>query len=200
MKKFRLLPVILSILITTGCGSGGESPQEQDAVLARSHYLALTQATGLCHLLVDYGERVYEFSMAVSVTQENEQRSISQTLTAPAEIAGITVTQVGVGAESKLIWEDVLLETGDLSQDGLSPVTAFPQLFHCLTTAYIQSATLVSEGEILQLLCRDPALEMGQGQEVVLWLDSGSYDLLGGEIYQDGQRVIACEMESFLGY
>lgn len=193
-----LLTVILSICITS-C-STKEDSYHQQAIEARSQYLAMTQGTAQCQLNADYGQRVYDFSMVVNIAQQEGVFTTELTLTAPEEIQGIQATQVGFGKDSKLLWEDMILDTGDLSQSGLSPVTAVPLLLETLCQGYIESVSIKekSSGTVVELYCRNPEQALGQGQEIILWLDPNNYSLLGGEIFQDGVRVIACTMEQFI--
>lgn len=201
MKKrvIGILSVIMSLLITSCSGVGVES-YHQEGLNARARYLSMTQATGVCELLADYGQRVYSFSMVVNVAVEEGEFRSSLTLTAPEEIAGISVTQLGLGQESKLLWEDLILETGDLSGEGLSPVTAFPLFLETLCQGYLETVSEkeTKNGKVLELYSRDPDKAVGTGQEVFLWLDPDTYLLLGGEVFQDGQRVLACEMTQFV--
>ncbi len=194
--KFRLLFVILSLLITSGCSSQGEDSYHQEALLARTAYLSLQNATAVCELTADYGERVYDYTMVLSVSQENGSFHSSLQLTAPELLSGIAVSQEGFGKESTLQWEDMILETGDLSDNGFTPMTAIPLLLETLCSGYLETVTLKSNG-VLELYSRNPDIPLGQGQEVTLWLSPDSYALLGGEIFQEGQRVISVEIHNF---
>lgn len=197
--KIQILSVILSILITS-CSGTAEDSNHQQGLNARSRYLSMTKATGICTITADYGQRVYDFDMVLNISQEEGGYHTELTLIAPEEVAGIQVTQVGLGADSKLIWDDMILETGDLSDNGLSPVTAVPLLLETLCQGYMETITLKekSGGTVLELYCRDPDVPLGLGQEIILWVDAQSYDLVGGEIFQDGARVIGCQVQQFV--
>ncbi len=199
----RLLLVIFMLIFTAGCSADTEESFQQEAVLCRNHYLQQSQATGLCHITADYGERVYEFSLAVELEQVEGQWHSHFTLTSPASLAGIQLSQEGIGKDTRLQWDDVILETGDLNDQGLSPMTAFPLLWENLLQGYVETSkkvsrtTLNGEESLLQLQCRDPDGVVGQGQEVILWVSDLDYSLLGGEIYENGKRVITCDVEYF---
>lgn len=198
----RLCPVILSIFITSSC-SKTEDPQAE-AIEMRHSYLSLSQATALCQVTADYGERVYDFSMVLVAERREEGLSTTLTLTEPASLKGISVTQTGTGQDSQLVWEDLVLETGDLNPEGLSPVTAIPLLLDTLERGFIHSVSLTEKHTaqgtqvLLELISKDPDAPTGTGQEVVLWVDAESYGLVGGEIFQDGRRVVACTIENFI--
>ncbi|MFI3254797.1 MAG: hypothetical protein R3Y63_10740 [Eubacteriales bacterium] len=197
MENFRLLPVIMLLIFTVSCGTSREEVYHQEALLARSAYLSLEQGTGICHINADYGERVYDFSLVLTLSQNNGIYHCQLSLTAPEEIAGIVATQEGLGGDSKLMWDGMILETGDLDDDGLSPMTAIPLLLETLSSGYLEGVTLKDNG-VLELYSRNPDSPTGQGREVVLWLNPDSYALLGGEIFQDGKRVISCKIENFV--
>lgn len=198
-KKRVILYVIMSILMTS-CSKTTEETPYQMGLDARTAYTNMTMATGKLQLTADYGERVYPFDMVVNIRKEEGQFHTEVSLTAPAEIAGISATQVGFGQESKLIWGDMILETGDLSETGLSPVNAMPLLIETLCQGYLDTIRLVEpQGQSLLELCsRNPEATPGTGQEITIWLDPVSFAFLGGEIFQEGQRVIACEMTDFI--
>lgn len=199
MSKLRLLLVIFSLMMTVSCSAVEEEGYHHQALQARSAYLALQQGTAMCSLTADYGERVYDYELVLTLSQVEGVYHSTLSLTAPEELAGISVTQEGMGAESRLVWEDLILETGDFSQEGLSPMTAIPLMLETLCSGYLESVSIRNEG-VLELYSRNPDVPTGEGLELVLWLNSESYALLGGEIYQDGLRVISCEMKQFVMY
>lgn len=204
MKKMRFWLIVSLLLLTGGCASQEGESHHQEALNARSTYLNLREGEGTARILSDYGQRVYEFTLDFAITQEEGVFSTEMTLTQPSQLAGISVKQQGIGGGSQLIWDDLILETGDLNQEGLSPVTALPQLLEQLCSGYIRSTVVeerwTGEGdrkEILILHCGQPDSPVGEGQEGYLWLDKENYSLLGGEILQDGCRVILCEVTNF---
>ncbi len=177
--------MLIALLMLTGCSASGNQGEEL-AVTARGGYLASQTISMRCTVTADYGERVYHFSFD-SVT---EGETTELTLTAPDTLAGLVVT-VEEGA-SALAYEGVLVDTGALSEDGLTPITAIPALVEGLRSGYIQSS-LLEEG-VLTLTIGDPDSLVGVGQELVLTLDGESGDLVRGEIFWDGFRVIDCEV------
>ncbi len=200
-KIHLILSVIFLLMITTSCGGDTQEQYYQQALKARTQYLGLQQGTSLCHITADYGQRVYDFSLVLTLSRDQDQQLVSTlTLTAPEEIAGISVT--AQGGSSQLRWEGMILETGDLNQEGLSPVSAIPLFLETLCSGYLESVTmtekLTQENPLLTLFCRDPDKIQGTGQEITLWLDSQTYALVGGEIFQDGVRVLSCEFQNFL--
>ena len=168
MKK-QLLFLPMMLLLLTGCGGGqeGKTGAEALAVEIRGEYMAMTGYSLQAQVNADYGQRVYDFTL--SVTNDGE--------------------------EGALEYDDLSLETGFLDGESLSPVSALPTLMEAARTQYIDRCTL-ADG-VLEVHCADPEQDSGTGQEVTLWFDAQTYALTGGEISQDGRRVIACQITEF---
>lgn len=201
MKK-NIVAFGLTVALLTGCGSSVENtdaPEKSLALEARAQYLTLNRATALVDLTADYGQRIYDFAFVMTLEGEN----CTLTLTKPEELAGISVTQQGTGTTTALLWEDLMLETGPLTDGGLTPITALPALLENLKSGFVDSVTTkeiyqLSSGPVLELFCRDPQTPQGEGMEYVLWVAEEDFSFLGGEIFQDGHRVITCQVQDFV--
>lgn len=190
MKK-RLLFLPMMLLLLTGCGGGQEQENgaEALAVAIRGEYMAMTSYSLQAQVNADYGQRVYDFTL--SVTWDGEETAV--TIREPEMLSGVTARITG--DEGILEYEDLSLETGFLDEDGLSPVSALPALMEAARSQYIDRCTLTDN--ILEVHCADPEEKPGTGREIVLQFDAQTHALIGGEISQDGRRVIACEITEF---
>lgn len=190
MKK-RLLFLPMMLLLLTGCGGGqeGETGAEALAVAIRGEYMAMTGYSLQAKVNADYGQRVYEFTL--SVTSDGEETTV--VIREPEMLAGVTARMDG--DEGILEYEDLSLETGFLDGESLSPVSALPTLVEAARTQYIDRCTL-ADG-VLEVHCADPEEDAGTGREVTLYFDAQTHALTGGEISQDGRRVITCEITEF---
>lgn len=188
-KRLLFLPMML--LLLTGCGGGQEKENgaEALAVAIRGEYLAMTSYSLQAQVNADYGQRVYDFTL--SVTWDGTETAV--TIREPEMLSGVTARITG--DEGTLEYEDLSLETGFLDDDGLSPVSALPALMEAARSQYIDRCTL-ADG-VLEVHCADPEEKPGTGQEIVLWFDTQTHALTGGEISQDGRRVIACDITEF---
>ncbi len=193
VRKAWLVCVLMMTLPLCSCRAGGGTTPQEQALSIRAQYLAAAGCTAQVHLTADYGRRVYTYEGAVSVLGEDTVL----TLTAPAEVAG-TVARLS-GKDGQLEYDGVVVETGPLSDDGLTPLGAVPALLEAARSAFMDSSTLESPDGIslLRVLCRDPALSPGQGQEATLWFDPGSGALVLGELMLDGRQSVRCEFEQF---
>ena len=190
MRK-RLLCVLMMTLLLAGCGGGGGNEAEELALSIRGEYLAMDNCTVQAAITADYGQRVYEYEMAVAVGEEETVL----TLSAPETVAGLTARLSGT--ESQLEFDGLSVETGPLDGDGLTPVSAVPALLEAARSGYITACALEEEGAVVRVDCGDPSGTPGTGTETVLWFDAATHALTRGEISVDGFRVILCEFSDF---
>lgn len=193
MRKLFCCVLTISLLLTA-CGGGGGNEGEELALKLRGEYLAAGHITGTAAITADYGQRVYRCEAEFDW---NEEECVLR-LTAPERIAGITA-RLSKTSGGLLEYDGAVLETGPLTQDGLTPLEAVPTLLRTLREDYLDSCVLEQreQGAVLRLLCRQPELERGTGIETTLWLDAESGALLRGEISRDGFCVLQCEFSTF---
>ena len=193
VRKALVICVLMMTLPLCACGAGGgTSPQEQ-ALSIRADYLSADGCTARVILRADYGRRVYDYEGTVTVSGEDTVLI----LTAPAEVAGVVARLSG--ETGQLEFEGTVVETGPLSDAGLTPLGAVPALLEAARSGFMDSSTLetLDGASTLRVLCRDPSLAPGQGQEATLWFDPNSGALLLGELTLDGRQVVRCEFEQF---
>lgn len=186
-----LLCVPMIILLLAGCGPAQSSEGEELALLIRGEYLEEAPWTASAALTADYGQRVYQYELEASW----DGTETTLTLTAPETVAGMTAHLEG--GESLLEYDGMVLETGPLNGDGLTPVSAIPVLLEAARSGYITGISLDKEAGTLRMDCGDPQGVPGEGTETSLWFDVDSHALVRGEISLDGFRVILCEFTQF---
>ena len=193
VRKSMMICVLMIMLALSACGRVGTDDPQQQVLALRAAYLEAAGCTAALTVTADYGQRVYTYGAEVVVTGGESVL----TVTAPKELAGITARVTD--GDSQLEYDGAVLETGPLSPDGLTPLSAVPVLLNSARTGFIDSCGTEQLGarECLRVLCRDPERPKGQGQEVTLWFEIDSRALVQGEIAVDGHRVIRCEFESF---
>lgn len=188
-----LVCVLMTTLLLAGCGQGGGNEAEELALTIRGEHLAMNGCAARAAVTADYGQRVYRYEMAVSVTGQET----FLTLSAPETVAGLTARMTG--EENLLEFDGVSVETGPLDDSGLTPVSAVPALLEAAKTGYITACALEEDGTVLRVDCGDPAGSPGTGAETALWFDVSTHALTRGEISSDGFRVILCEFSDFTG-
>lgn len=194
MRRSGVVCVLMITLLLAACGGSGEDkgPLEQ-ALAIRGEYLAAAGCTARLDVTADYGQRVYTHTVDVNVS---DGRTTLQVV-APEEVAGFTAHLDG--ARSSLEYDGAVLETGELSCDGLTPLSAVPVMLETARSGFIAGCTreMLGEREAVRVQCHDPAAQPGNGRETTLWFDADSHMLLRGEVSVDGRRVITCEFAEF---
>lgn len=190
-KVFSLCVLTMILLPLSSCFGGGEGQKALDAALTlRGEYLAMTDFSTQVQLLADYGQRVYNYTLDVSATEEET----ILTVTAPELIAGVSAR---IRPEmSFLEYDDISIETGVLNEEGLTPISAVPAMLEAVRGAYITSCSFDDSG-LLQVYYGDPDVPLGTGTEYTLWFQSRTGDLVQGEISVDGRRCIQCTFSPF---
>lgn len=194
MRGSGVMCVLMISLLLSGCqaAGGANSPQEQ-ALIIRGEYLESAGCTAKLDVTADYGQRVYTYTVDVSVAEEETVLTVAD----PQELAGV-IARVN-GTDSWLEYDGAVLETGPLDGDGLTPLSAVPALLESARSGFIDSCNLETLGNraALRVLCRDPELPAGQGRETTLWFDVQTHALARGEIAVEGRQVILCEFLQF---
>ena len=193
MRKSCVMCVLMISLLLSGCGAGEKGGPQELALTIRSEYLSAQGCTAGLEVVADYGQRVYTYTVDVTVTGDEGVL----TITAPEEVAGITVRMSP--ERNVLEYDGAVLETGPLDRDGLTPVGAVFSLLESARSGFIDSCVPEDLGQqqTLRVLCRQPELPAGQGRETTLWFDVGTHNLVQGEVRVDGYRVILCRFQQF---
>ena len=193
MRKLWLCVPMMTFLLLTACGGGGQggSEAEQPALLIRGEYLEMTSCSATAEVTADYGQRVYQYTMEVAVSGEETVLN----LTAPETVAGITAWLKE--KNGLLEYDGVVVETGPMDGEGLNPVSSIPALLEEAKSGYIRACSLEEDGTLLRVDCGDPEGEPGKGREVTLWFEAATHALSRGEVKLDGFRAILCQFQEF---
>lgn len=179
--------------LLTGCSNRDQQAQEQ-GVLLRGQYQAMTGWSGTFQVCAQLGEQVYEFTMAGSARQEGET---VLTVVEPAWMAGVTARMSP--EETVLEYDGAGMTLGTLNGEGLSPIAAVPELLEQVSEGYIAQCSWAQEGEdtFLALTCRDPEREQGEGTEYTMWFDPDTFELRMAEVQVEGVTVLTMTCDDF---
>ena len=112
MRKL-LFCVPMMILLLSACTGGAEGNEAEELALQiRGEYLAMSSCAGQAAITADYGQRVYQYELAVAV--DGEETTL--TLSAPDTVAGITARVTG--QDGQLEYDGLSVETGPLDPEG----------------------------------------------------------------------------------
>lgn len=189
MRKVIFLCVLMMTLLPlSGCGEGQKALDE--ALTVRTEYLALTNFSTRAQIRADYGQRVYDFTLDVSARDDE----MTLTVVEPELIAGITAR---LGKDSAALeYDGVSMETGPLTPEGLTPMSAVPTLLEVIRGTYITACSYEEDGA-LRVTCGDPDAPVGTGVEYLLFFHPDTHDLTRAEISLDGARRLQCTFSPF---
>lgn len=193
MRKLAACVLMMTLLLS-GCkaGGGGESPEELAGTI-REEYKNMAGWSAAADLTVDYGDKVFNFTMDVQWRREGET---VLTVTAPELLSGITARVAE--KETVLEYDGAGLSLGALDGDGLTPVSAVTALMARIDQGYMAQWNWTGpEDSQLAILCRDPDLAPNEGTEFLLTFDRASHALLGTEVSSAGVTVLTVNFSNF---
>lgn len=178
--------------LLTACAPAGETPEDA-AFRLQERYRSVAGFTATVDLTAEYGDKVYDFTVDAECRRDGET---VLTITAPELIAGITA-RLAEG-ETVLEYDGAALSLGDLDGEGLTPVSAVPELFRQAASGYMaRCAWADGEQTKLQALCRDPEAEEGTGAEFLMLFDRATFAPIRAEMSRDGVRVLTAQFSDF---
>ena len=161
-KALSLFALMILLLPLNGCfGAEGQKALDE-ALTIRGEYLSMSPFSSQVQLRADYGQRVYNYTLDLSVAGEE----IVLTVTEPELIAGVTARTKA--EETVLEYDGLCLETGSLDKSGLTPISALPAMLRAVREEYLTSYCFEENGS-LRVSCGDPDLPLGTGTEYTLW-------------------------------
>lgn len=180
MKRLAVLLILAWLL----CGCR-QTELEQGMAL-RGKLLQAEECTFDAKVTADYGDKLYEFSMACKADKDGV---VTFTVTEPETISGITgkVNKSG-GA---ITFDDTVLEFGLMAEGRLSPVSAPWLLIKTLRSGYLKSAG--REDGVTRLTLDDSFQE--DALMVDVWMGEDGLPTRG-EILSDGRRILTVEVEN----
>ena len=188
----RLFACVLMMTLLAACGPAGETPEDAAFQIQR-RYREMAGCSATVDLTAEYGDRVYDFTVDAVCRKDGET---VLTVTAPELIAGITA-RLAEG-ETVLEYDGAALSLGDLDGEGLTPVSAIPELFRQAASGNMAECSWADgEQTRLQALCRDPEAEENTGSEFLLVFDRDTQALLSAELSRDGVRVLTAQFSEF---
>ena len=190
-KGIILSALMIPLFLLSGCLGVGEGQKLLDQALTiRGEYLAMEGFSAQAELTADYGQRVCSYTLEVDASS-NE---ITLTITQPDVLSGITARCRN--GDGFLEYDGLVIETGALNKQGLSPMSAIPEMLEQLKSGYLMAWSSEADGS-LRITCGQPDSTPDQGTVFDFWLDGNSHALLRGEVSVDGRRCIQCTFSSF---
>lgn len=180
-RTATLILALFMVFSLTSCVSSSKSADEtaQDVrTRLQDSEISLT-----AELKANYGDRVYDFTLAYSTSSGIIE------VKAPELLAGTTVTVNKEDGSTTLQYDGAELDTGALTEDGLSPVAALPTIVDQWIESYIiESFYESSDGTDFV------AIRTQISDDVIStnWFDRSTGDPIKAEIATDDNVVIQC--------
>lgn len=181
MKKVLLPMLCVCVLLLSGCGD--------QAVKARFDQFsrALAVRDDLCFdadLRAEYADKTVDFRLRCLRTPDG----YTVTVLAPEIIRGISARMDADGSE--LEYDGLLLDTGDLSPYGLTPLSALPRLAETLTRGHMDSQWEEDGLLVLQLLLDDHSA-------ATVWFEPEGMIPVRAELMEDGSVKVFCDISDW---
>lgn len=191
-RRFRWFPLMMSLLLLAGCAAGGqgEKSAEDIALAIQKEFSTMTACTGRFRLTADYGERTFE---CVVDAVYDQVTGGTLTLVEPELVKGVTARFSG--GETALSYDGFSLETGPLTDEGVAPMEALPTLWRQIAQGYI--AAVGEKDGVLTVTYRADGQSPGTGLEAAVTFDTENHKPRSGELFWDGSRVAAVEVQEF---
>ena len=192
MKTWRrslLLLTATSALLLTGCTGGGSSTKGK-LEAAQSVYRTMSGCTAQAEITADYGQRVYGYTVDLTVQGGNGVMTVKE----PENLAGTVLTWSD--GETQLAFDGAELDTGALSDSGLSPADAMPTILTACQGGEIVDCCMEEQAGA-QVLHGTLDLDGDQGGQIQCWFQPDSYGLLRAELSQDGVTVVTMKFSDF---
>ena len=181
MKRTAVFALMIALSLLTACGGGAEREafEKFSGKLAAAESLSFT-----ANVTAQYDDRSCEFTL--DYAQSSEQGA-AVTVKAPDMIAGITA-RIAPGS-SELEYDGRILDTGDLTPSGLTPVSSLPKLAETLKSGHVDTVWKEGDATVAQLTPEN-------GLTVTVWLDENMTPY-HAELQNSGKVVVFCDIINF---
>lgn len=130
MKSLCLSILLALSLLLTGCSAGAEEKNFQNFSRELNEKSSLSFVS---EIRCEYEDKTVNFTLGF----EGNAEGCSVTVLAPRLISGIKANLKPQSTE--LEFEDVVLDTGNLDEYGLSPMSALPKLVKAMSQGHLES-------------------------------------------------------------
>lgn len=183
MRRLKLAALMMVLVLLSACG-GDKSRGELEALRQRIEVSQSVEMTA--HVMADMGETAEEYTLSLAWSAEESVVAVLE----PELIRGV---RAHIGADGDSVeYEGAILAVGRLSENGLSPVTALPELIAAIRTAHAETFWTEGENYAMTLVPDD---EM----RITLWMDAQGIPVAAEFISElDGKVLLRCEISEFI--
>jgi len=162
MRKRLISALMITCLVLSGCG--GSKQKQLDTIRSRLTQAAEAAMTAQVH--ADLGDTTESYTLDYSFDGEVWTATVLQ----PEFIAGITahITEHG----SQLEYDGAILTTGDLTAEGVAPISALPMIWETLRSGTVDSVWTENDLPVGKFIYSDEI-------SVTVWFDGQGYPMAG---------------------
>lgn len=181
MRRIHVAAVLMiPLLLLAGCGER-EARLEKSFEVFRESVAAAGLVTVRGTLTADFGET--EERYVLDASYDGKQTTVE--IVEPALIAGVKAS--ARWGETSIEYGGVLLGTGALDEEGLSPVAAMPAIFAAMAGGYAE--LLWWDGDLIAA-----RIYAGENARCTVWLEAESLVPVHAEIASGGRTVVSCDL------
>lgn len=182
MKRICLPLMITVCLLLCACGDSGQMKdayEDFSARLEQTDSLSFTAA-----VRAEYEHKTARFTL--SYAEDGERGTV--TVRKPELIAGVSA-HVERGGTS-LEYDGVMLDTGDLDEFGLSPMSALPMLVQAMREGYLDSFWTEDGKAVYQLIPSDSLI-------CTVWFEPESMTPIRAELTSGGRVKLFADISDW---
>ena len=184
MRKNSFCAVLMiPLLLLAGCG-------EREARLEKS-FGAFRESVAAAELITVRGTLTADFGgteerYVIDASYDGKQTTVE--IVEPALIAGVKAT--ARWGETSIEYGGVLLGTGALDEEGLSPAAAMPAIFAAMAGGYVE--LLWWDGDLIAA-----RIYAGEDSRCTVWLAAEELTPVCAELAAGGRTVISCALSGW---
>lgn len=183
MRRTAVAALMIIPVLLCGCGVNGDAKRFESF---RQELAAASEIRMEADVTADYGDSAREYTLRLTGTAED---SVVEVL-APELIAGVKAHLADGG--STLEYDGVILDTGALTEDGLTPISALPRLVGAAKAGHLDGAWREGDFVAVKLTPDDTIV-------LTLWMDAETMTPRRAEITEQngGRMLISCDITAF---
>lgn len=182
MKRICLPLILVLCLLLSGCGSSSaikNAYREFSAALSETESLYFTAA-----VRAEYEHKTARFTLEYA----EDESGGTVTVLAPELIAGVSA-HIEPDSTS-LQYDGIMLDTGDLDDFGLSPMSSLPMLIQSLKGGYLDSFWEEDGKTVYQLIPNDNLI-------CTVWFNPSDMSPVRAELITDGRVTVYIDISEW---
>lgn len=180
---------ILCLTLVSCGGALAGSSNEEKALSIRAEYIGAVSIEMTVALKADYGDRVYEYTLKYTGDTNSGELEVME----PEIIAGLKAEVSN--SDVSLKYDGAVLDTGAITEDGMTPIEAIPTMINAWKSGYISECYTEKLDETNTLVI---VIDLSEGLSQRTWFDVTTNLPVKSETVSGEFVVIECKFENAL--